>query len=314
MIKLKSTFFIGILLCLFSCTNNEVQPIVEEETTSNFETFKIYGELHNAMLKQITANFSEPTGTSKDKESALNYLLSMQQNDVSALPLSSRQKELLSNELETYKSLYVTKDLIEAVQSKESRSDIIIDYGELEFPTVSVIMLIEEAYESGEIDEFEYNSFMLLVDYVEANAAGTLSNQEFEAKIRELVAQWEVIYADVDFTEISVAVKNATDDPIAPDPEPPHGAIGGLVLSISTSSLEYWNDENNQLEESRAVPVFVGADIAGAVLGALHAGIISHASTGHINWEHVAWSSAAGAITGSSGIVGKIGKWLSGML
>jgi hypothetical protein len=40
--------------------------------------------------------------------------------------------------------------------------------------------------------------------------------------------------------------------------------LGGVVLSVSQSSLQYWDSTNKQ---TGAVPAFVGADIAGAVWG-----------------------------------------------
>ena len=65
------------------------------------------------------------------------------------------------------------------------------------------------------------------------------------------------------------------------------------------------------MEDGRALPVFVGADIAGAVIGACSSGLGSYFMSGKVDWRSVGWSAASGAITGSTGVVGKIGRWLS---
>ena len=36
----------------------------------------------------------------------------------------------------------------------------------------------------------------------------------------------------------------------------------------------------------------------------------SYAISGTINWSGVAWSAASGAICGSTGVVGKVGRWI----
>lgn len=63
--------------------------------------------------------------------------------------------------------------------------------------------------------------------------------------------------------------------------------------------------------QSRAVPAFVGADIAGAVIGACSSGIGSYVTSDSVNWKSVAWCAASGAVIGSTGVVGKVGKWIS---
>ena len=64
-------------------------------------------------------------------------------------------------------------------------------------------------------------------------------------------------------------------------------------------------------KQTRAVPAFVGADIAGAVWSVCLGCAGAKVTGGNITWKSVAWSAASGAVTGSTGIVGKVGKWLT---
>ena len=184
------------LFSLVSCSNqNEISLESPIEKKSNFETFAIYGEAHNALLHHVSANFIEPQITPTSKEEA--------------------------------------------------------------------------------------------VDYVLANAAGTLSNNEFEMKVNDFIESSSLDFKDA-----------------------PKGALGGVVLNVSKSSLDYWEDEQ-LLVPSKALPVFVGADIAGSIIGACVSSVGSYVTAGDFNWKSVAWSAASSAIVGSTGIVGKVGKWIS---
>ena len=61
---------------------------------------------------------------------------------------------------------------------------------------------------------------------------------------------------------------------------------------------------------TRVVPTFVGADVAGAVIGAASSAgyqLVSNGSVG--DWG----GAASGAVVGSTGVVGKIGKFLSSL-
>lgn len=101
----------------------------------------------------------------------------------------------------------------------------------------------------------------------------------------------------------------SSDDIVIAFSDVPQGALGGVVLSVSKSSLEYWKEE--QPAQTKAVQAFVGADIAGAVMGAANGAIGSYVVSGSVNWGSVGWGAATGAIIGSTGVVGKLGKWIN---
>lgn len=304
-----------VLLGLVSCTNQEEiqMDAPPTEKKSNFETFAIYGEVHNALLQHMSTNFSEPQQTPMSKNEAVDYVLAIQREGINQLSITESEKAILSEGLESYKRYYVTSDLMKTVQPDLSRASLDDDDDE-DLTTEDVRALIQEAYDTGSIDSFEYQSFMKLIDYVLANADGSLSNTDFEVKVNNLINQWEVKYADVDFTQLEIprTVDNLTvvEGSSIAFKDAPKGALGGVVLNVSKSSLDYWEGEQLMVQ-SRAVPAFVGADIAGAVIGACSSGIGSYVTSGSVNWKGVAWGAASGAVTGSTGVVGKVGKWIS---
>lgn len=316
----KFFILIASLFVLASCSNQE--ELSQDKGTpagkkSNFETFAIYGETHNALLHYVSTNFSEPQSDPATKEEALDYVLSVQKKGIADLPISDNDKTLLAEGLETYKRFYVTDDLMEVIQPTLLRTSVDED-DEEEVTTEEIRALIKEAYDTGSIDEFEYESFMLLIDYVLANASGVLSDADFAIKVDELIAQWDVKYADVDFSELEVQQDEdslTTKEAIMMDlQDAPKGALGGVVLNVSQSSLDYWGNELPIAPPTRAVQAIVGADIAGAVVGACTSAVESYATTGKVNWRNVAWKTASGAVIGSTGIVGKLGKWISKFL
>ncbi len=86
----------------------------------------------------------------------------------------------------------------------------------------------------------------------------------------------------------------------------PAGAVSGVVLNISKSSLEYWD----ATETKAVVASIVVQDIVGAVIGGVSGGVGSTVVSGEWNWGSVAWGAGVGAITGSTSVVGRVSKWV----
>ena len=82
-----------------------------------------------------------------------------------------------------------------------------------------------------------------------------------------------------------------------------HGYVSGLVLSVAQNSIEYWLKYHSGEIESRVAP-WIAADVGGALIGAVSGAIIGG------NYDAVAGGIVAGAIVGSTGLAGRLGKWL----
>lgn len=200
------------------------------------------------------------------------------------------------------------------VRPNLSQASLIEDDGEKDLTTKDVRRLIRDAHETGGIDSFEYQLFMKLIDYVLANADGSLSNNDFKLKVNDLIAQWKVKYSDVDFSKLKIQ-RNGNGSPLVgifpiKFKDAPKGALGGVVLNVSKSSLDYWTGKQSSIQDI-VVPAFVGADIAGVIVGACSSGIGSYVMSGSVDWKSVVWGAASCGIIGSTGIIGKVGKWIS---
>lgn len=141
--------FLYLMVALFSlvsCSNqNEISLESPIEKKSNFETFAIYGEAHNALLHHVSANFIESQITPTSKEEAVDYVLAVQCEGVSTLPISDGEKVILSNGLKTFRHYYVTDDLMNTVRPTKSR--ISMDDDDEDLTTEDVRVLIQKAYD-----------------------------------------------------------------------------------------------------------------------------------------------------------------------
>lgn len=313
--KIKSFIsFVFFVLMVASCAKDKSVVMPNNANTNNIEIFDIYGQVHNELLQYASDNFIE-TKAATTREEGIEYILKFQQRGVDLLNVSDKYKNVIKDGLEFYKELYLTDNIYEMISDKTVPSTKSSD--EDEITTSEIRQLIRNAYIANEIDLFEYNSFNELIDYVVANAQGTIGNAEFENKVNSLIASWEVKYADVDFSTLQqMPDEREPVDNFTPvnNLEPlPSGALSGTVLNVSKSSIAYWNTESG-LVETKAVPAFVGADIAGAIIGACTTSIRQLATTGELDGVGILWGVGTGAITGSTGIVGKLGKWINSLL
>lgn len=313
--KIKSFIsFVFFVFMVSSCAKDKSVVMPNNTNMNNIEIFDIYGQVHNELLQYASDNFTETKATTT-REEGIEYILKFQQRGVDLLDVSDRYKNVIKDGLEFYKELYLTDNIYEMISDKTVPSTKSSD--EDEITTSEIRQLIRNAYIANEIDLFEYNSFNELIDYVVANAQGTIGNAEFENKVNSLIASWEVKYADVDFSTLQqMPDEGEPVDNFTPvnNLEPlPSGSLSGTVLNVSKSSIAYWNTESG-LVETKAVPAFVGADIAGAIIGACTTSIRQLATTGELDGVGILWGVGTGAITGSTGIVGKLGKWINSLL
>lgn len=93
----------------------------------------------------------------------------------------------------------------------------------------------------------------------------------------------------------------------------------GTILAISMASLEWWGQNSDALDDlasknnaaNRAlIAPWVAADLVGATWGGATGAIASYAGTGEVNWTAVGVGALSGAVSGSTGAIGKIAKWL----
>lgn len=96
------------------------------------------------------------------------------------------------------------------------------------------------------------------------------------------------------------------------------GYISGYVIAIALSSIDWWelNPECRTLmsKSTTLIPARVAADAIGAIWGATSAAIGSYVVNGEVRWGSVGYGVLSGAVAGSTGVVGKVAKWVSKVL
>ncbi len=144
-------------------------------------------------------------------------------------------------------------------------------------------------YESGIIDDFEYNGLLALQKASEANYNGELSLGEFQVIVDGMIEQW----TEQGYDENS-------------------GTVLAVSLAISQSSIEWWLENPDASFGTRALPLWASLDIAGAIVGAAVASV-KQIGADEFNWAKVGEGALTTGIVGSTGAVGKLGNFIKGL-
>ncbi|MEM8907966.1 MAG: hypothetical protein AAGD05_08990, partial [Bacteroidota bacterium] len=238
------------------------------------------GNWHNDFLTNIDENFipnNSPTITYTQK---INAISAFNQDYATQLGLNLADQKDLQAEIENFKELvdrYVAYD-------RFFESTDILD-------NLDLYGLMAELKSLDIIDEFELNLINNLLDLVKANHAGSLSINQLNEALQGLQAEWIA----QGYTECGA-----------------HGEFSAMVLSISLASVEWWLSNPGAGNIVLRVAPWVAADVGGAIYGAGAGALGSYLINGEVSWKATAWASLAGAVGASTGIAGKIGKWLFG--
>lgn len=94
------------------------------------------------------------------------------------------------------------------------------------------------------------------------------------------------------------------------------GYVSGYAIAISIASMEWWEENPDAAMmdlkgTSVLVPAWAVADVVGAIWGATSGAIGSYLMNGEVKWGAVGFGALSGAVAGSTGVVGKVAKWIS---
>lgn len=282
------------------------------------KTYDKLGKIHNQALDNFLRNFKEQNVSNLDE--GVDYVNSIHSNFYNSLSLSNNDKtNLVENsnkfkyfvvENSFYNYLYSNSNAYSNLTIKAKESiDKINKEANITSQNPALSQIIQKASQNGFIDSFEKDKLIEINNLVSENKAGRITITELKEKMNEIAV-------DFDSKNYDFNGKN--------------GHLLAQTLSIGINSLEWWmtngdvfiNSETNggkggpsvnfdYIDNSSLIAPWVGADIAGAVISGAIAASGQYALTGNVNWGTVGWSAVGGAVVGSTGIVGKIGKWLS---
>ncbi|MDR2622543.1 MAG: hypothetical protein LBC48_08205 [Dysgonamonadaceae bacterium] len=284
-----SVLLVGVLMFSCSKSEDELQVPVSNEKL-NFADFEEAGVIHNQFLTNFKDNF-QVDATIVSRDAAVEYVNQFNQLFADKMSIPDNEKQLFKNLLEEnkrfvdyqafYKEMFVSSNNLRS--SGDDSQGLLLDD-------------LDEAFSKDLIDEFEYEKLKLIGLKTKENFEGTFSDDELETLIIGVKEEW----ISKEYQEDSK-----------------YGRTLAYTLAISLASLEWWEENpdaaSSGLRSTTALPLFVGADIAGAIYGGVSGGVGSYIVSGSVNWGSVGWGAGVGAVLGSTGAVGKLGGWISGL-
>lgn len=264
--------------------------------------FRKSGKFHNAHLENIARKFEEPKDIN-DYESAINYIKNINDNYFKA-----NQDDYLGSDVQSPGFVAeVSESCKYYVNSKEFKEQLVANEG-----AVSLMTVLNKVKEVNMLDNANYLLFSKNILLVRATLLGQNNAEEFEAQLRRLANDW-------------LKVNQGKEDAEA-------AFFTGSIISIGLKSCQFWRENESLLDtELNRIPTQIGPeqkmvagkryfippvvalDAAGALVSAAAVSLNQYVNTGHIRPGIVATGAVIGAVTASTGLVGKVAKWITSL-
>ena len=277
--KLKFIIAISLLITsiiVISCTKDSSN----KTTKLNVNDFMKIGKIHNDFLTNVKDNFTiiNDIKTENDKINAINQF---NRDFVNSIELSFNEKMVLISELERTKELVKKSILIsKAFGNNHQKSSDDSDQ--------NLFDMIESLYNNGTIGNESYQILHSLANDLKDNYEGTLSDSQLKTNVISLINEFN----DIGFSEGS------------------EGEMVGTVLAISISSIEWWEQNPDASGNNRIAP-WLAADLVGGAISGVVAASGQAVINGDVDWATVGWSALGGAVSASTGAVGRILRWFN---
>ncbi|MDX9928148.1 MAG: hypothetical protein RBT28_12370 [Bacteroidales bacterium] len=277
--------FLGLQVFLLSCDNRQIEG--PDTNLLKFDYFEKIGVLHNDFLTNVKENFQLDNSLNTLDE-RIDYINKFQNEFLECLELSDSDMKIMSQELELSKGLVdidVTKKLVLTNHALLKEGD-----------EASVYTLIDQAEAYNIVDQFEYSTLTQLSDLARMGYEGTISEYQFARELQKMKNDW-------------ISMGYLVNENC--------GYISGCAIAISIASIEWWNENPDagivviDKESNVLVPVWAVSDAVGAFWGATSGAIGSYMINGEVKWGSVGFGALSGAVAGSTGVVGKVAKWIT---
>lgn len=284
--RLIKTCFIAVFF-IISCSKNE--KLGNEAVHLKVSNFNKIGEIHNSFLTNVKDNFKTINSITNNREK-IGAIYEFNKKFVSSLNISNTEKNILVANLEKNKS-FVKEDILIAKSFGNSFSKKTYENEE------NLFEKIDNLKKDEIINDNSYQILNSLSNDLKANYNGILSDSHLKTNVQLLINEFNSIGYSKDS----------------------EGEMVGVVLAISIASIEWWEQnpdalgtlasKNSTSNKALIVP-WLAADLVGGAVSSVVAIGGQAAINGEINWGTVGWSALGGAVSGSTGAVGKIAKWL----
>lgn len=274
----KTTLIITLLMVfLNSCTetiisDNSITSLNNQEQYKQIESYYFLGDIHNEYMQELALNFNPPNDIT-EKDNALDYI-----------------KDLILN-FEPQDSTLTTQLQLEV--SKPDFGWNLLSHTQLKTYVYSSDFnnQLTNMHQNSLIDNWEKS----LVDELIILSQSYPSFEELDIFFTAKISEWE--------SQGYLTNSNLGD-------------FSGGLLALGYKSTEWWlNHPEYQSDSFYRIPPWVVSDALGFVVGcAIHAGSYAANNSGSLNGccsDGMAVSAVSGAIMGSTGIIGKAGKWIS---
>ncbi|HYM95484.1 MAG TPA: hypothetical protein VET23_15200 [Chitinophagaceae bacterium] len=268
--------------------------------------FSHIGSLHNAFLANALDNFTIP-GSTISYDSAINSVMLFnksffQSNEYSYF--GETQSSDITDQECTYAKLFANAPDFNSKLLSGSDS-VSLDSAKIKIGAASYVDAANKAL------------FNRIVEVTRQSLNGNISSSVLKDSLVALENVW---------TDINQA-------------SPGQGSeLTGNILAIGEKSCEFWISNADSLYDEDASIIYpremivggpnemhsqsnsdfyfaipIATDIAGAIFGAVGSAINQYVNNGTVHWGGVATGAVLGAVTGSTGIVGRIGRWIKSL-
>lgn len=291
--KISLGFILLTLVLLVGCASeNDTENIdIENIEKIAVKDFLSIGDMHNDFLTNVKENFNDSESLTSKKEK-IDFINDFNKNFIDELDISSSEKELLAYEFDKTKSFVVEDNLIESSFGNSIFSKSTSNKNNNE---ISIFSLVDDLKNQNQINDKSYEILNDLSNSLKDNYEGKLSNERLRLNVENLIFEFD-----------NYGYENNGE-----------GTMVGSILAISISSLEWW-DENpdaldvflprNETHKSQLIAPWLAADLIGGVISGVTAAAGQAIINGEVSWSTVGWSALAGAVSASTGVVGKIIK------
>ena len=276
LIKFSLGFSLIAILFVVSCSKNDVTNI--ESTQLKASNFDKIGEIHNSFLTNVKDHFT-PIESKTAEQEKIEAIYQFNKNFVSSLDISTEEKTLLIVGLEESKYL-VKENVLISKSFGVSLSNKLFESEE------NLVEMIDNMKANGIINNDSYQILNSLSNDLKANYEGSLPDNQLKTNVQSLIND----YNDIGY------------------PSNSEGGMVGTILAISISSIEWWEQNPDALDNLASRSNASNKALIAPWL-ATSAGV-QYGVTGEVNWEVVGWTALATGAAASTGIIGKIAKWL----
>lgn len=285
---------VSLLSCIMlSCSTNTTSEIAGQK---DIPTFDLVTQIHRVSMDKAFNDF-EPDLSIAKLSDGIKYVREFNKRSiVESIELTASQQELLTQGLIETQHFLTDIDYSEKNKSETGKNT---SLSEVQATVISELI----GYEV--IDQKDADILKRLTTSFKLAEQGDIAVNA----LADSLDQFELEY-------LSANHGNGTQN----------GYITGSVLAVAKESYTWWlnNPDAIRLDKNivskygiqnkvQAIPVVVANDIAGTLVGAGIAVTGQMIINGEIDWAIVGWSAVSGAVIGSTGVVSKIGGWISNL-